>query len=479
MASGLGAIPLNLNRGNYGQALLSVAFPLAMGALAGVDSPTVGQFVNNIVNPLAGTGDLINNLGNKYLPNAYKLNPWAFKPNKANWYRQVGKDAIDDAFQTGIVRGNRENVTQEGFEKFLQSKPGDPVTAPYFSKGNTYFPNLKDKNYLIETALPDENFQKSYMWSFEKGTGPNEMGAAVLRPNPQIRGLDNFNIYKKDWLKRYKEVPKPTSKFKSEIDWAKWNPDTPKHKVLMDEYNAIEESAKKAGTWMKNPDGSSFQGTPEQFVQQQSSWFKKAFPEGYEKVYRGDMTGDRIVTGNIGNNKAIFTGDIETGKHYAGSKGNLFELIHPKSKNSIDFDNYGRSWRNISRSHFGENPPNLDILSGRLNSPQIGNYTSTDDIAGWVEKNNKDYVNIKNIFDGTDADFVKIVNHKPGNYLKSTIGNVGFFDMTNPNIYKSIVGALATGTLGKQAVEKQEFGGKVKVLDTKIENGKKYFLINK
>ena len=62
MASGLGAIPLNLNRGNYGQALLSVASPLAMGALAGVDSPTVGQFVNNIVNPLAGTGDLAKNV---------------------------------------------------------------------------------------------------------------------------------------------------------------------------------------------------------------------------------------------------------------------------------------------------------------------------------------------------------------------------------------------------------------------------------
>ena len=61
MASGLGAIPLNLNRGNYGQALLSVASPLAAGALAGVGSPTVGQFVNNLANPLAGTGKSFSN----------------------------------------------------------------------------------------------------------------------------------------------------------------------------------------------------------------------------------------------------------------------------------------------------------------------------------------------------------------------------------------------------------------------------------
>lgn len=54
MASNLGALPLNLNRGNYGQALLSVAAPLATGALAGIGTENTGQFVNNLVNPLAG-----------------------------------------------------------------------------------------------------------------------------------------------------------------------------------------------------------------------------------------------------------------------------------------------------------------------------------------------------------------------------------------------------------------------------------------
>ena len=31
---------------------------------------------------------------------------------------------------------------------------------------------------------------------------------------------------------------------------------------------------------------------------------------------------------------------------------------------------------------------------------------------------------------------------------------------------------------GKELLDQKEFGGKIKVLDTKIENGKKYFLIN-
>jgi hypothetical protein len=49
--------------------------------VGGLGAKTTTQFANNIVNPLAGTGDLVNNLGNKYLlPNAYKLNQKHLKP---------------------------------------------------------------------------------------------------------------------------------------------------------------------------------------------------------------------------------------------------------------------------------------------------------------------------------------------------------------------------------------------------------------
>lgn len=61
--------------------------------------------------------------------------------------------------------------------------------------------------------------------------------------------------------------------------------------------------------------------------------------------------------------------------------------------------------------------------------------------------------------------------------FKSAMGNNGMFDMTNPNIYKTIVGGLATGALGKEAMKKQEFGGKIKILKTKISNGKTLHLI--
>jgi hypothetical protein len=57
------------------------------------------------------------------------------------------------------------------------------------------------------------------------------------------------------------------------------NKEIPNNPQLMKEYNAIEQTTKANGSWMKNSDGSTFQGTPEQFVQGQSENFKKAFPQ--------------------------------------------------------------------------------------------------------------------------------------------------------------------------------------------------------
>ena len=46
---------------------------------------------------------------------------------------------------------------------------------------------------------------------------------------------------------------------------------------------------------------------------------------------------------------------------------------------------------------------------------------------------------LKNITDGGFGD-VSIINNRPGNYLKSRIGNTGFFKMDSPHIYKNLGG---------------------------------------
>jgi hypothetical protein len=80
MAKDLGEAPKRAQQENsYLPYLTSIGMPVLGGALAGAGAKNTGQFVNNVVNPVAGVG-----LG-KYLTtqtplkNTYKLNPWAYK----------------------------------------------------------------------------------------------------------------------------------------------------------------------------------------------------------------------------------------------------------------------------------------------------------------------------------------------------------------------------------------------------------------
>jgi hypothetical protein len=170
------------------------------------------------------------------LSNAHKLNPLAFKPNKSNWYRQVGKSAIDDALKTGVIREAGEEVSPRMLQEFqdqLVRMQGNGMEAalasrrpasPFFGKGELFYPmnrkpviNKKtgklSKNpagagsadHLIETSLPNESFQPAYVKGMGLGV-PTEVGqTAILKPDPNLRNLENFNLYKKDWLQGYKK----------------------------------------------------------------------------------------------------------------------------------------------------------------------------------------------------------------------------------------------------------------------------------
>ena len=83
-----------------------------------------------------------------------------------------------------------------------------------------------DAEYLFEGALPDDavlpRYQEKYLSSLNESGG-----AGVVRP--EFNDLDNFKTYQKNWLKGYKEVPKPTSTqqvTRGPINW--W--DEPKYK---------------------------------------------------------------------------------------------------------------------------------------------------------------------------------------------------------------------------------------------------------
>ena len=284
--------------------------------------------------------------------------------------------------------------------------------------------------------------------------------------------------------------------FKSEINWSKWNKEIPDNIQLMKEYDTIEQTSKANNTWMKNPDGSSFEGTPEQFVQQSSNNFKKAFPEGYDKTYRGDRVHYNIMNDDLYNLKT-FTGNKDMALNYTYENAQPFTSNSPLGMNP----NRGKDIMSSEGIYelYGKKSINSKILNSKRNADysdidiydedvlnyfknkELGNKNlkssynkdmrpiSTDDLAyQYLKDKNLDNLTINNIYDSSvKPGTVRINNNKPGNYLKSMQGNNGMFDMNNPNIYKGIVpGAIAAGAAAstmsnKDKNNKFKYGGKL------------------
>jgi hypothetical protein len=243
MGAGLGEAPLMSNVTNsYMPYVTGVAAPLAAGALAGIGANTTGQFINNLANPLAGTGELIDNLGNKYLPNASKINPWRFKEKPDAYYRQVfSPDKIENPLVTRSMVENNDPKGIDAFiraseEKFIDPRTNTPFellrlptreSLPFFNKGKVYFnknytKNIKEPELLIESKVPFADYEDFYPAATNYvSVNPHQVNEAlqmskdvrVLSPFSEAgHNLENYNFYKPHWLKRYKKIKFPNIK---------------------------------------------------------------------------------------------------------------------------------------------------------------------------------------------------------------------------------------------------------------------------
>jgi hypothetical protein len=202
MASNLGQAPLRAQQSDSVLPYVTaIGTPLAVGAMAGIGTQNTGQFVNNLANPLAGTRDLVNNLGNKYLPNAYKLNPNAFKPNPDAYYRTLGKEGIDDAFNSGVIRPKQtSNVYSPEAGKRIDVNTPEFPEGSYFNKSEIYSTKkMYNPDYIAEVVGKDNLFTYPERIVFNEN----------IRVAPNNIPIEQANFYKKDWLKGYKQVEVP------------------------------------------------------------------------------------------------------------------------------------------------------------------------------------------------------------------------------------------------------------------------------
>lgn len=199
---------------------------------------------------------------------------------------------------------------------------------------------------------------------------------------------------------------------------------------------------------MKNPDGSAFQGTPEQFVQQKSSNFKKAFPQGSKISYRGDLT-----------DLFEFKSQKDLGKESMKRKYNLNEddvevldKLWNRKKDKLNTGIYTTNDYNAALKYANNNPLNVKSLYTNIRNPKAS-YPGESFRVIESDRN-------RLIQEGYDSlitppsDFYKEGENVlfKSNQLKSAIGNNGMFDMTNPNIYKTLI----PGFLGLKALQKSE-----------------------
>ena len=150
MASNLGQAPLQAQQSDSVLPYVtSIGTPLVVGATAGIGTQNTGQFVNNVANPLAGTGALIGDFKgvvkevidtfNPKLMNAKSGEKWINE-----WYNHP---------ETKIKASAYDNIDESGNFKEL-----DGATKIEIAKQD--LKQYKDKNYL---DLLEDKGMKTYL----------------------------------------------------------------------------------------------------------------------------------------------------------------------------------------------------------------------------------------------------------------------------------------------------------------------------
>ena len=500
---------------HYGKMQMGGSLPGAVGNMyARVGAPSNGPYAKKTM-ASAQNGQEMRYYQNglDWKPKGMKDGGWLDGYEKAQFGKTLTPKQLE--LKKQVERNNRKIETQNKYNEYQENKrkAADLENKKAQAKSNVqanmekaYKHPLMSPGYFtpegaaigaIESAVkvgPD-------LYKGNYGDAAiNTLGAlpAVAAFGPELRSIKTSIAPE---LRQGLRTTGPSfgSKVKSEIDWGKWNKEIPENPQLMNEYNAIEQTTKANGSWMKNPDGSAFQGTPEQFVQQNSNNFKKAFPNpvlddagNVQYNYHGspnkfnEFDKTKFYSGNYG--KGIYTSPDKEGilNSYAndtksrvnriremtggeGNDANLYEL-YINSKNPKIFDDVLELPSSIK--NYGKSIEDFPTRSELYNQ-----YSKEVKDNSWI-KSDEDFDKFLSYMNKTprekaqltlpDNDFIRINDTRLkeqvipfSNYPKSAVGNNGMFDMTNPNIYKAIVpGAIGLGAASQ--LEQKKEGGIIK-----------------
>jgi len=196
----------DLSEGDFVGAALNAlgtipAVPATVATARNIARPVVAApIVKAIAKPLARVAD---DLGNKFLPNTYEYNPWAFKTDPNKFYRQIDNVTYREGVESGLIKG-KQDIGFRGHESGsinLNKSFGDDA---YYNKGSLYYKDNTDLPYLFEANLPEERFIPKVNNRTKKYTTENTSVRVSKEPIPI--NDPSIKLYKKDWLKGYKPM---------------------------------------------------------------------------------------------------------------------------------------------------------------------------------------------------------------------------------------------------------------------------------
>jgi hypothetical protein len=149
------------------------------------------------------------------LKNAYKINPFAFKPNPESAYRMIGgKEGYLDAINSGEIRAVENGVYGDAhFNMGLPLNPNRLSSEELIKAGS---PGGYKGPYMVERRWADNAWNKHAMTDAFKNSPEIQEELIKLGKDKDVWGKygnletnDNaVRLYKEHWLQGYKEIPK-------------------------------------------------------------------------------------------------------------------------------------------------------------------------------------------------------------------------------------------------------------------------------
>lgn len=190
MASNLGQAPLQAEQSDSVLPYItSVGAPLVTGALAGLGTQTSGQFVNNLANPLAGTGIILKNVKNQaslvkdlIFDKNITLNKNFVFDSKNKIYNQIeeGYTTLDKSLAQKIndlesEEGKRRLINQE--KEYLQDFYYDPKSVDLEKVATE---NADARIEELENIKAFGNKNKEFVYNVDK----DKVGkSGIIKPN--------------------------------------------------------------------------------------------------------------------------------------------------------------------------------------------------------------------------------------------------------------------------------------------------------